>query len=547
MAYIPGTEDIDVLFGTDGDDQIFGFGGNDALIGFYGNDLLDGGNGDDQLDGGIGDDELWGDSGVDTLVGGTGQDRLRGNGDGGKLSGGDGFDTVTYLQSGAMTVNLTEGTATQDGLTTHDRLASIEAVDGSIFFGDSITGNNGYNQLRGYGGNDLLYGLGGADLLDGGFGEDQLWGGDGEDTLIGGDSDDMLFGDAGADTLSGGDGSDELNGGTGNDILEGGLGSDRLDGGSGVDTISYAHASTHIDVNLSIGVGGDSEAVYIDSIFGVENVDGSGLNDLLVGNEKANVLRGIGGNDRLVGDLGNDTLDGGSGRDRLYGDTGNDVLDGGAEGDKLYGGAGDDTYVIDSIDDRIDESVLDSQGIPSDGIDTVRSSYSVSLANATIFKGGIENLTLAGIGNLNGSGNELANVLTGNTGANRLDGGEGGDTLAGGFGNDMLVGGEDSDTFLFNTTLNANSNVDAIADFSVPVDTIALENAVFTALTAIGALAAEAFNIGSAAQDADDRVVYDPATGALMYDSNGNADGGAIQFVTLDAGLSLTYDDFLVI
>jgi serralysin len=182
--------------------------------------------------------------------------------------------------------------------------------------------------------------------------------------------------------------------------------------------------------------------------------------------------------------------------------------------------AGNDTYVIDSIDDRIDESIPDTVGVASDGIDTVKSNYSISLSNTTIFKGDVENLTLTGIGNLNGSGSGLANALTGNTGVNKLAGGEGDDTLAGRFGNDMLVGGEGCDIFLFNSSLNALSNVDTVADFSVPDDTITLENAVFAALTAIGTLAAETFHIGNAAHDADDRIVYDPATGTLTYDSN---------------------------
>jgi Ca2+-binding RTX toxin-like protein len=56
-----------------------------------------------------------------------------------------------------------------------------------------------------------------------------------------------------------------------------------------------------------------------------------------------------------------------------------------------------------------------------------------------------------------------------------------------------------------------------------------------------------AFHIGTAAHDADDRIVYDPATGTLTYDSNGNAGGGATQFATLDTGLALTNADFFVV
>ena len=44
----------------------------------------------------------------------------------------------------------------------------------------------------------------------------------------------------------------------------------------------------------------------------------------------------------------------------------------------------------------------------------------------------VENLTLTGSGNINGTGNALANILTGNSGNNTLDGGAGADTMVGG-------------------------------------------------------------------------------------------------------------------
>jgi len=396
---------------------------------------------------------------------------------------------------------------------------------------DTLQGTNDPDRILGFGGQDLLVGLGGDDVIKGGDGDDRLEGGDGNDDL---------WGDAGRD---------ELYGGAGNDTLHAGLGGDHLDGGAGIDTVSYADAPGRAWADLNLGRGGGDEPYYpprtFDTYANVENVDGSAFDDSFIGSEEANVLRGGGGNDFLSGEGGNDTLDGGIGRDRLEGHNGDDFLDGGAGGDKMWGGTGNDTYVIDSIDDRIDEA--DDGGIPPDGIDTVRSSYSVSLSNATIFKGDIENLTLTGSGNLNGGGNDLANVLTGNTGANKLDGRGGDDTLAGGFGNDTLVGGEGSDSFLFNTALNATSNVDRIVDFSVVDDTILLDNAVFTALTTLGTLDDAAFHIGTAAHDADDRIVYDPATGNLTYDSNGNAAGGVFQFAALATGLALTSSDFLVV
>ena len=74
----------------------------------------------------------------------------------------------------------------------------------------------------------------------------------------------------------------------------------------------------------------------------------------------------------------------------------------------------------------------------------------------------VENLTLTGSAAINGTGNNLNNVLIGNSAANVLDGGLGADTLIGGGGNDTLNGGSGSDTYLFSRT----DGQDTINDYS---------------------------------------------------------------------------------
>ncbi len=139
---------------------------------------------------------------------------------------------------------------------------------------------------------------------------------------------------------------------------------------------------------------------------------------------------------------------------------------------------------------------------------------------------------------INLKGNEIGNFVTGNAGANVINGG---------LGNDTLKGNAGADIFAFNTALNAATNVDTIADFSVLADTIRLENSgIFTGLAA-GVLNADAFHKGAAAADAEDRIIYNSATGALSFDSNGNAAGGATKFAQLTAGLSLTNNQFEVV
>jgi trimeric autotransporter adhesin len=143
---------------------------------------------------------------------------------------------------------------------------------------------------------------------------------------------------------------------------------------------------------------------------------------------------------------------------------GADSLDGGLGADKLIGGNGDDTYIVDNASDTVDET-------GSDGVDTIKSSISLSLANS-IVGGDVENLTLTGKLNINGEGNALDNIIDGNSGKNRLLGAEGADRLSGlkgndqldgGAGEDVLTGGAGKDTFIFGNALG--DSADVITDF----------------------------------------------------------------------------------
>ena len=110
---------------------------------------------------------------------------------------------------------------------------------------------------------------------------------------------------------------------------------------------------------------------------------------------------------------------------------------------------------------------------------------------------------------------------------------------------DTLTGGAGKDHFVFDTAL-ATAGVDRITDFRHLTDKIDLSHAIFTATNASGTLQAAMFFEGRHAHDASDRIVYNPVSGWLTYDSNGSAAGGTHHFATLAAHLTLTHGDFLV-
>jgi Ca2+-binding RTX toxin-like protein len=138
----------------------------------------------------------------------------------------------------------------------------------------------------------------------------------------------------------------------------------------------------------------------------------------------------------FFGGAGNDTITiSGPNGDTLNGGAGNDLLDGGDGNDTLIGGLGNDTFVVQNGGDSVVES-------PNAGIDLVQSSVNFTLG------ANVEHLTLAGGGDINGTGNQLGNTLIGNSGVNILMGLAGNDVLSGGAGDDTVQGGAGNDLIL---------------------------------------------------------------------------------------------------
>ena len=216
---------------------------------------------------------------------------------------------------------------------------------------------------------------------------------------------------------------------------------DTIKGGNGTDTLIITGGT--VDDIISIDTSNTTNQLDIPgtTVFGFERFD----------------LTSFTGTVSFDGTTGNDWVKGGTGNDDLTGGNGNDYLNGGTGTDFLIGGKGNDTFVVDNIGDIIAEGL-------NDGIDTVESSITWTL------KTNLENLTLTGTTAINGTGNNLNNIITGNTGNNTLNGGKGNDTLTGNAGADTLIGGLGNDSLYLGLNDNVVDNVNYV--FSNGTDTV---------------------------------------------------------------------------
>ena len=427
--------------------------------------------------------------------------------------------TATRRLRVSVTLNGATNATVSVGGVAEDTIRNIEDIFGGSA-NDGLRGDGLANFFNGGGGNDTLLGGGGKDILDGAADKDTadyrdktasvsvtLNGATNATVSVGGVAEDTIrniediFGGSANDGLRGDGFANFFNGGGGNDTLLGGGGKDILDGAADKDTADYRDKTAAVVVTLNgatnagVSVGGVAE----DTIRNIEDIFGGSGHDVLGGDGLANFFNGGGGNDVLSGRGGNDILDGAAGVD---------------------------------IADYRDKAAA----------------VSVTLngaTNASVLVGGVAEDTVRNIENFySGSG---ADTLTGDTLANRLLGGGGTDRLAGMLGNDVLDGELGNDTLVFNTALGA-ANVDTILNYNVANDTIELENAIFIGLGA-GTLAAGAFNTGTSATQADDRILFDTGTGRLFFDQDGLGGVAAQHFATLGAGLVGTVgsSDFFVV
>jgi len=495
------------MIGTDFNEAFYdpNFGGPNEILASLG---FDGQGGNDHIFGNSFADDLRGGAGFDRLFGGAGDDRLSGDSGNDLIDGEAGVDSA-YFQGTLAFADTAIGwiTSSADG---NDILQNVEiAVDGTgqrhLLVG--ATGFAGVQAaLDAAQDDDIVRLAAGSHSGAVTYSDDGL-------TVIGqtGSQQNLTYTTAGAFGISvyGANLADTITTEANNDVLSGGGGSDVLTGGGGSDV--YIVDSAGDQVIEAIG-GGANDSIYTSASYALN--DGS----------EVETLSTLDWNGTAAIDLTGNGL-----ANYMIGNAGANVLDGGGGADILVGLGGSDVYILDDAGDYVAEAI---GGGANDSIYT-KVSYTLVADSEVETLSAFDWTSTAALDLI---GNGIGNYLIGNAGANLLDGKGGGD---------ILVGQGGADTFAF-TTAPGGGNVDAIGDFLSGTDVIALDDAVFAGLSA-GDLPAGAFVIGTAAGDADDRIIYDQTTGALYYDADGNGAGAAVQFASLSGAPALSASDFHVI
>lgn len=224
------------------------------------------------------------------------------------------------------------------------------------------------------------------------------------------------------DDFTGNSGNNRIDPGLGNDIQRGSAGNDTYVTNSAADVLTGEVATTGGTDTVESSVGWTLQPILENlTLTGSAAINGGGnsADNVITANSGANTLTGSGGNDTLVEKGGNDILN---------------------------GGPGNDTYVFSGA-----SGAITGESFSTYGTDTVRSAVTWTLGSF------LENLTLTGSATINGSGNNVNNVITGNSANNTLVGQSGADTYTGGGGADLF-------------SIDTSATVDTVTDFTVGSD-----------------------------------------------------------------------------
>lgn len=451
------------IYGYGGNDSITGSAGNDMIYGGIGDDTIKGGAGNDRLYGEAGTNTLLfstGD-GKDTVYSGRGHDILNiddkfsdlkfsRNGNNLIINYGDADDSVMISDYFKNRNSSVKDILTTDGA--HNILSDADLkvdIVGDTYKKNNIKGTFLNDSIVGGDSNDTLNGGDGNDTIEGGNGNDIIKGGNGDDLIVGGKGNDKLYGEGGENTFvfNAYDGDDTLYSGNGADkLIFNNATLDDLEffndsknnliirqkdaNGKYTNSVTladcfkykkYPSANTFVDKDRKSYTYRveDGYIYFVDDNTSAETrltlktvgstnsknkLNGTFLNDSILGGNYNDTISAGDGNDTVQGGLGNDVINAGNGNDLIYGDTdtpnnyqgGNDKINGGNGNDTIYGGAGNDSIYGENDDDKI----------------------------------------YGGLGN---------DYIDGGNGDDYIEGGEGNDTIHGGNGKDTIYGGKGDD------------------------------------------------------------------------------------------------------
>jgi Ca2+-binding RTX toxin-like protein len=456
--------------------------GNAAINGI-GNSLsnrIDGNSASNVLDGGAGADVMAGHGGNDTYYVDNTSDMVFENAN-------EGIDTVYSSVNHALFANVENLILTGTAIYGFGNAAN-----------NSITGNSGDNVLDGYAGadtlqggyvNDTYYVDNAGDLVveSANQGTDTVY--SSINYMLAANVENLILTGTAAINGWGNAANNTITGNAGDNVLDGGAGADTMRGGLGNDTY-YVNVDVYGTDTVIENANEGIDTVYASMRYtltaNVENLiltgtvqwgTGNAADNVIVGNAADNVLDGGTGADTMRGGLGNDTYyvdnagdtviesanegtdtvyasidyrltanvenlvlagsaswgEGNDGSNIITGNAGDNWLDGrGGGADTLRGGLGNDTYLVRNVGDIIIENANEGD----DRVYAFGVSYTLASNVEELFLFGDAN----GMGNsgdaMNGTGNNLDNLIVGTSGANVLDGGAGADLMVGGYGND---------------------------------------------------------------------------------------------------------------
>lgn len=372
---------------------------------------------------------------------------------------------------------------------------------------------------------------------------------EGDDIFYGGSSRELVHADEGDDTINGGGGDDVLLGRSGDDYLCGGSGNDTMWGEKGVDIAVYSGLFTDYTIRKQA----DGSYSVLDNRLGLnDGVDVLKTIEYVQFADRTIALASTTNSAPTSVSLSSTLIDGDAPVGTLVAHLSGVDPDGDALGYHLVSNPGghfrihgDKLLVDKAFTDRSADIVITVRASDPKGA-SIDASFTIDVEPDLVTIQPVGNPIIVDPVAPKDPANASSLTLKGGKRSDVLRGGEGDDRLNGGLGHDQLTGNGGEDVFAFSTKLG-KTNCDRITDFDRASDAIQLSLSVFRDLTA-GILSKDAFQVGRAARDAEDRILYDRKTGALYYDADGSGtDHAAVKFARLKARTMLKADDFLVV